>query len=195
MADSIAIDKAEAGNRVVLGTFDWTQSCVVTPSALWTQQDGGAATAKLLVELLPKGFAEQVESERIHARVGEGKDTCAHAGDEMGHWGVHFCVMVGPVEVNHMVRKPADGKETHKHQHCLGKPYPWLNLWFTNTDITCAEKLKWQTVLRSPNNTSKLKCAIFQLKMLLKKLYSVSTFWPSWHNNTGSTNDVILRWG
>lgn len=115
MADSVAIDKAEAGHRVVLGAFEWAQSRVVTPSALWTQRDGRAAAAKLLVELLPKGFAEQIESEGIHTRVSKGKDTCAHAGDEMGHWGVHFCVVVGPVEVNHVVREPADGKKTHEH--------------------------------------------------------------------------------
>lgn len=115
MADSVAIDKAEAGHRVVLGAFEWGQSRVVTPSALWTQRHGRAAAAKLLVELLPKGFAEQVESEGIHARVGKGEDTCAHAGDEMGHWGVHFCVVVGPVEVNHMVGEPADGKKAHEH--------------------------------------------------------------------------------
>ncbi len=48
-------------------------------------QDGRAAAAKLFVELLSKGFAEQVESKGIHTRVGEGKDSCAHAGDEMGH--------------------------------------------------------------------------------------------------------------
>jgi len=58
---------------------------VVTPSVLFTQRDGWAAAAKLLVELLPKGFAEKVESEGVHTRVGKGKDTCAHTGDEMCH--------------------------------------------------------------------------------------------------------------
>lgn len=46
----------------------------------------------------------------------------------MEHGGVHLGVVVGTVQVDDMVGKPAEGKEAHKHQHCLGKALPGFNL-------------------------------------------------------------------
>lgn len=46
----------------------------------------------------------------------------------MEHGSVHLGVVVGAVQVDDMVREPAEGKEAHKHQHCLGKALPGFDL-------------------------------------------------------------------
>lgn len=84
MANSVSIDKTKAGYGVILSAFERAKSCAAH-GVLRTHGDGRTAAAELLVELLSKRFAEQVKSEGIHARVGEGEDACTDAGDEMGH--------------------------------------------------------------------------------------------------------------
>lgn len=46
----------------------------------------------------------------------------------MEHGGVHLRVMVGTVQVDDMIGEPAEGKEAHKHQYCLGKSLPGFDL-------------------------------------------------------------------
>lgn len=123
MADGVAVDETEAGHRVILGALEQAESRVVARGVLGTRGGGRTAAAELSVELLSERLAEQVESEGVHARVGEGQDTRTDAGDEMGHGGVHLCVVVGAVKVNHMVGEPGDGKKAHEHQHGFGETH------------------------------------------------------------------------
>lgn len=46
----------------------------------------------------------------------------------MEQGGVHLGVVVGAVQVDDVVGEPAEGKEAHEHQHCLGKALPGFNL-------------------------------------------------------------------
>ena len=46
----------------------------------------------------------------------------------MEHGGVHLGVVVGAVQVDDVVREPAEGEEAHEHQHCLGKALPGFDL-------------------------------------------------------------------
>lgn len=46
----------------------------------------------------------------------------------MEHGRVHLRVVVGAVQVDDMIGEPAEGKEAHKHQYCLGKSLPGFDL-------------------------------------------------------------------
>lgn len=89
---------------------------------------GGAAAQQLLPEVLAEAFAHQVQSERVHAGVGEGQDPSAHAGDEVGQRRVHLAVVVGAVKVDDVAGEPADGKQANKHQHGFGQTLPGFDL-------------------------------------------------------------------
>ena len=104
--------------------------CVVPvpPLALGPLRQGSTTTTQLLVELLLETLAEQVEGEGVDTGVSEGQDTGSHSEDEVGHGGVHFGVVVGAVEVDHVTGEPAHGEQAHKHQDGLGKALPGLYL-------------------------------------------------------------------
>lgn len=79
------------------------------------QLSGRSAAQELLVEMLTEAFAHQIQSERVHAGVGEGQDASTHAGDEVTQRRVHLTVVVGAVQVDHMTGEPADSKQANKH--------------------------------------------------------------------------------
>lgn len=53
-------------------------------------EDQATAAAKLLVELLLEGFAQQVKGEWVEAGVGEGQDTSCNAANKVHQRSVHL---------------------------------------------------------------------------------------------------------
>lgn len=96
MADVVAIDQAEGGQGVV-GALEGGHSCRAPGHAVGADEEASSAAQQLVVELLPKALAEQVESKGVDTRVSEGQDPSTDAGNEMQYWGVHLGVVVGPV--------------------------------------------------------------------------------------------------
>lgn len=88
---------------------------VRTHTILVVQLSGRRAAQELLVEVLTEAFAHQIQSERVHAGVGEGQDASTHTGDEVSQRRVHLSVVVGAVQVDHMTGEPAHGKQANKH--------------------------------------------------------------------------------
>lgn len=78
--------------------------------------------------MLAEAFAQQVQSERVDAGVGEGQDASAHAGDEVAQWRVHLAVVVGAVQVDDVAGEPADGEQAYEHQHGFGQTLPGFDL-------------------------------------------------------------------
>lgn len=101
---------------------------VCAAAALAVQASGRSAARQLLVEVFAEALAHQVEGEGVHAGVGEGQHAGADAGDEVAQRGVHLAVVVGAVQVDHVTRQPADGKQTHKDQHGFGQTLSGLDL-------------------------------------------------------------------
>lgn len=115
MAAMIAINETEAGYGGNLHALQRAHACVAAPHTLHARWQSIAAAADMLVELLLKALAQQVESERVNTRVSEGQDAGSHASDKMHHGRVHFRIVVGTVQVDDVAGEPADGKEAHKH--------------------------------------------------------------------------------
>lgn len=92
------------------------------------QLPGRAAAQQLLPEVFAEAFAHQVESERVHAGVGEGQDASAHAGDEVGQRRVHLAVVVGAVKVDDVAGQPTDREQADEHQHGFGQTLPGPDL-------------------------------------------------------------------
>lgn len=101
---------------------------VCTHTILAVQLSGGGAAQELLVEVLPKAFAHQVQSKWIHTGVGEGQDACKHTGDEVTQRRVHLIVVVRAVQVDHVTGEPADSKQANKHQDSFRQTFPGLDL-------------------------------------------------------------------
>lgn len=78
----------------------------------------------MLIELLLETLAQQVESERVDARVAECQDASSHTSDKVQHGWVHFRVVVGAIQVDDVAWEPADSKEAHEHQHHFSQPLP-----------------------------------------------------------------------
>lgn len=137
MADVVAIDEAEGGQGVV-GALEGGHSCGAPGHAVGADEEASSAAQQLVVELLPKALAEQVESKGVDTRVSERQDPSTDAGNEMQHWGVHLGVVVGAVQVDDVSGQPAEGKEAHKDQHGPGQALTGLNLGKEReTQITC----------------------------------------------------------
>lgn len=122
----ISVDEAKGSRGVSAlegGHAGGTSACAVGPV-----HQARLAAEKLSVELLPEALAQQIKSKGVHTGVGEGQEAGTDAGDKVEHGGVHFRVVVGTVQVDDMVGEPAEGKEAHKHQYCLGKPLPGFDL-------------------------------------------------------------------
>lgn len=122
----ISVDEAKGSRGVSAlegGHAGGTSACAVGPV-----HQARLAAEKLSVELLPEALAQQIKSKGVHTGVGEGQEAGTDAGDKVEHGGVHFRVVVGTVQVDDMVGEPAEGKEAHKHQYCLGKPLPEFDL-------------------------------------------------------------------
>lgn len=73
-------------------------------------------------------LAEQVEGEGVDAGGGEAEDSGQQGDDQVGQRQVHLVVVEGPVHVEHVVREPAQGEETHEDQNDLSQPLPGLHL-------------------------------------------------------------------
>ena len=127
LVTDVPIDEAEGGGGGV-GALEGGHAAGTSASTVRPAHQARPATEELGVELLPKALAQQVEGKRVHAGVGEGQKAGADAGDEVEHGGVHFGVVVGAVQVDDMVGEPAEGEETHEHQHCLGQALPGFDL-------------------------------------------------------------------
>lgn len=123
----VSVDEAEGGHRGV-GTLEGGHAGGTSASAVRAGHQARPTTEELGVELFPETLAQQVEGKRVHTGVGEGQEAGTDAGDEVEHGGVHLRVVVGAVQVDDVVGEPAEGKEAHEHQHCLGKALPGFNL-------------------------------------------------------------------
>lgn len=123
----VPVDETEGGWRGV-GTLEGGHAGGTSASAVRPGHQARPATEELGVELLPETLAQQVEGKRVDTGVGEGQEAGTDAGDEMEHGGVHLGVVVGAVQVDDVVREPAEGKEAHEHQHRLGKALPGFDL-------------------------------------------------------------------
>ena len=123
----VSIDEAEGGGGGV-GALEGSHAAGTSAGTVRPAHQAGPAAEELGVELLPETLAQQVEGKRVHAGVGEGQKAGADAGDEVEHGGVHLGVVVGAVQVDDMVGEPAEGKEAHEHQHCLGQALPGFDL-------------------------------------------------------------------
>lgn len=53
-------------------------------------EDCTTAATEVLVELLLKGFAHQVQCKRVEAGIGEGQDTSKDTAQKMKHGSVHL---------------------------------------------------------------------------------------------------------
>lgn len=122
----VPIDEAEGGRGV--GALEGGHAGGTSASAVGPVHQAGLAAEELSVELLPEALAQQIEGKRVHTGVGEGQEAGTDAGDKVEHGGVYLRVVVGAVQVDDMVGEPAEGKEAHKHQYCLGKPLAGFNL-------------------------------------------------------------------
>jgi len=80
----VAIDKAEGGQGMV-GALERGHSCGAPGHALGSDEEASSAAEQLVVELLPKAFAEQVESKWVDTRVCECQNPSTDAGNEMQH--------------------------------------------------------------------------------------------------------------
>lgn len=99
------------------------------------QLPGRAAAQQLLPEVFAEALAHQVQSERVHAGVGEGQDASAHAGDEVGQRRVHLAIVVGAVKVDDVTGEPTDCEQANEHQHGFGQTLPGLDLTKGNSKI------------------------------------------------------------
>lgn len=120
----IAVNETEAGDGVILCAFERAHACVAAHHTLYVQWQRRAAATDMLVELFLKTLAQQVEGERVDARVGKCQDAGSHTGDEVHHGRVDFRVVVGAVQVDDVTGEPADSKEANEHQHHLSQPLP-----------------------------------------------------------------------
>lgn len=123
----VSVDETEGGWRGV-GTLEGGHAGGTSASAVRPGHQASPATEELGVELLPETLAQQVEGKRVDTGVGEGQEAGTDAGDEVEHGGVHLGVVIGAVQVDDVVREPAEGKEAHEHQHCLGEALPGFDL-------------------------------------------------------------------
>lgn len=80
------------------------------------------------VEVAAEALAEQVEGEGVDAGGGEAEDSGQQGDDEVGQRYVRLVVVEGPVHVEHVVGEPAEGEQTHEHQHDLRQALPRLHL-------------------------------------------------------------------
>lgn len=137
MADVVAIDQAEGGQGVV-GALEGGHACGAPGHAVRADEQAGPAAQQLVVELLPKALAEQVESKGVDTRVSERQDPSTDAGNKVQHGGVHLGVVVGAVQVDDVRGQPAEGKEAHEDQHGPGQALTGLNLHQEReTQISC----------------------------------------------------------
>lgn len=123
----VSVDEAEGGHGGV-GALEGSHAGGASGGAVRPGHQAGPAAEELGVELFPETLAQQVEGKGVHAGVGEGQEAGTDAGDKVEHGGVHLGVVVGAVQVDDMVGEPAEGKESHEHQHCLGEALPGFDL-------------------------------------------------------------------
>lgn len=93
MAEVVAIDKAECDHRLV-GALEGSHPCCAAAHALGPNEIPGFAASQLVIKLLPKTSAEQVESKRVYARVSKCQDPSTEGGDKVQDRSVHLRVMV-----------------------------------------------------------------------------------------------------
>lgn len=115
------LDEAEAGQRRV-GALQRGDARVAAADRAGLQREPRPPAAQLLVELLLEATTQQVEGERVDAGVGEGQEARTHTGDVVRQGGVHLRVAVGAVQVDGMIRKPANREEPDEHQDHLSQP-------------------------------------------------------------------------
>lgn len=75
-----------------------------------------------------EALAEQVEGKGVDAGWGEAEDSGQQGDDKVSQRKIHLVVVEGAVHVEHVVGEPAQGEQTHKHQHDLGQTLPRLHL-------------------------------------------------------------------
>ena len=72
------------------------------------------------VEVSAEALTEQVEGEGVDAGRREAEDSGQQGDDKVSQRQIHLVVVEGAVHVEHVVGEPAEGKQTHEHQHDLG---------------------------------------------------------------------------
>lgn len=80
------------------------------------------------VEVSAETFAQQVEGERVDTGRGKAEDAGHQRDDQVSHRHVQLLVVKGAVHVEHVVREPAEGEQSHEDQNDLSQTLPGLHL-------------------------------------------------------------------
>lgn len=112
-----ARDRQGSGRRTALGSTGrlCTEWCLVA--------------RHLLFKMLPETFTQPIKSKRIDAGIAEGQGAGKNSCYQMKGGSIdRRVVRERAVQVEDVVGQPAEGKQSHKHQHCLCNSLAGFNL-------------------------------------------------------------------
>lgn len=79
--------------------------------------------------MLPEAFTQPVKSKRIDTGIAEGQGTGENGSYQVKGGSIYSgMVREGAVQVEDVVRQPAEGKQGNEHQHCFGNSLAGFNL-------------------------------------------------------------------
>lgn len=79
--------------------------------------------------MLLEGFAQPIKSKGVYTRIAGSQNPRENGDDKMNGRRVHVG-LVGErvVQVQEVVRQPAESEQSHEHQHGFGNSLPGFNL-------------------------------------------------------------------
>lgn len=79
--------------------------------------------------MLLEGFAQPVQSKGVYARIAESQNPGENGDKKMNGGGVHVGLIgEGVVEIQEVIRQPAESKQSHEHQDGFGNSLPGFDL-------------------------------------------------------------------
>lgn len=101
--------------------------------------------AELIFKVLLEGLAEPVESEGVHTGITESQHPRENGDDERDVRGLFIAfVSERVVEIQEVIRQPAESEQSNQHQNRLGNSLPGFNLYEEKIAHTQKYPFSWQ---------------------------------------------------